>query len=192
MPWWLLHRDVTWFDLLFYCVANRLKGDKNEGRKSITGYIILRDDGGLNQGGASVGSENGLILNIVFWGFTHHCTGVAESKVSKISPGRSAWATAQTEQLLMLFIFIVFFNFNYFLFFFLRFNFIYFWLHWVFIAVRRLSIVAVNGGYSLLWCTGFSLRWLLLLQSTGSSRAGFGSCGSWALECRLSSCGTRA
>ena len=45
---------------------------------------------------------------------------------------------------------------------------------------------------SSLRCTGFSLRWLLLLQSTGSRRAGFSSCGSWALECRVSSCGARA
>ena len=45
---------------------------------------------------------------------------------------------------------------------------IYFWLRWVFIAARGLSVVAVSGGYSLLRCTGFSLRWLLLLQSTGS------------------------
>ena len=27
-----------------------------------------------------------------------------------------------------------------------------------------------------MWCTGFSLRWLLLLQSTGSRCAGFSSC----------------
>ena len=46
-------------------------------------------------------------------------------------------------------------------------------------------------GFSLR-CRGFSLRWLLLLQSMGSSRVGFSSCGSWALECRLSSCGARA
>ena len=26
--------------------------------------------------------------------------------------------------------------------------FIYFWLHWVFVAVRGLSLVAVSGGYS--------------------------------------------
>ena len=39
---------------------------------------------------------------------------------------------------------------------------------------------------------GFLLRWLLLLQSTGSRHAGFSSCGLWALECRLSSWGTRA
>ena len=45
--------------------------------------------------------------------------------------------------------------------------FIYFWLRWVFVAVSRLSLVAACGGYSLLWCAGFSLRWLLLLWSTG-------------------------
>ena len=44
-----------------------------------------------------------------------------------------------------------------------------------------------------LWCTGFSLWWLLLLWSTGCRCAGFiSSCGSWALERRLSSCGARA
>ena len=37
-------------------------------------------------------------------------------------------------------------------------------------------------GYSLLWCAGFSLRWLLLLQSTGSRCAGFSSCGMWAQQ----------
>ena len=47
-------------------------------------------------------------------------------------------------------------------------------------------------GYSSLGCAGFSLRWLLLLQSTGSRRAGFSSRGSWDLECRLSSCGAWA
>ena len=58
--------------------------------------------------------------------------------------------------------------------------FIYFWLHWVFVAVRVLSLVAASGVYSSLWCMGFvgvSLRWLLLLWSTGSRRAGFSSCG---------------
>ena len=48
--------------------------------------------------------------------------------------------------------------------------------------MHGLSLVAVSGGYSLLWCAGFSLRWLLLLRSMGSRRAGFSSCGSWALE----------
>ena len=54
------------------------------------------------------------------------------------------------------------------------------------------SLVAASGGYSSLQCVGFSLWCLLLLQNTGSRYSGFSSCGSWALERRLSSCGTRA
>ena len=56
---------------------------------------------------------------------------------------------------------------------------IYFWLCWVFVAVRGLLLVAVSGGYSSLQCMGFSLWWLLL-WSTGSRRAGFSICGTWA------------
>ena len=55
--------------------------------------------------------------------------------------------------------------------------FIYFWLHWVFVVARGLSLVAASRGYSSLWCTCFSLRWLLLLWSTGSRHVGFSSCG---------------
>ena len=58
--------------------------------------------------------------------------------------------------------------------------FIYFCLLWVFVAARGLSLVAVSRGYSSLQCAGFSLQWLLLLQSTGSRCAGFSSCGTWA------------
>ena len=47
-----------------------------------------------------------------------------------------------------------------------------FWLFWVFFAVCGLSLVAASSGYSSLWCTGFSLWWLLLLRSTGSRRHG--------------------
>ena len=54
--------------------------------------------------------------------------------------------------------------------------FFFFWLRWVFIAAHGLSLVVESQGYSLLQCTGFSLRWLLLLRSTGSRRAGFSSC----------------
>ena len=68
--------------------------------------------------------------------------------------------------------------------------FIYFWLLWVFTVA--LSLVVASGVYSSLWCAGFSLQWLLLLRSMGSRHAGFSSCGSRALECRLSSCGTQA
>ena len=52
------------------------------------------------------------------------------------------------------------------------------------VAVHGLSLVAVSGGCS--------LRWLLLLWSAGSRHLGFSSCGSRALEHRLSSCGARA
>ena len=58
--------------------------------------------------------------------------------------------------------------------------FIYLWLCWVFVAVHRLSLVAASRGYSSLWYTGFSLRWLLLLRSMGSRCGGFSSCGTRA------------
>ena len=87
--------------------------------------------------------------------------------------------------LLYLFELILFLYVNLFIYF-------YFWLRWVFVAVRGLPLVAVSRGYSSLQCTGFSLRWLLLLQSMGSRCPGFRSCGSQALEHRLSSCGVRA
>ena len=72
------------------------------------------------------------------------------------------------------------------------FKFFYSWLHWVFVAARRLSLVAASRGCSSLRSAGFSLRWLLLLWSTGSRSVGFSSRGSRALERRLSSCGARA
>ena len=58
----------------------------------------------------------------------------------------------------------------------------YFWLCWGFVAGRGLSLVAASGGYSPLRCTGFSLRWLILLWSTGSRCTGFSSCGMWAQQ----------
>ena len=70
----------------------------------------------------------------------------------------------------------------------------------VFFAACRLSLVAVSRGYSLrcgVWashCGVFSCcgaralgTWASVLVACGLS-----SCGSWALERRLSSCGTRA
>ena len=85
-------------------------------------------------------------------------------------------------------------------FFFYKFIYVFFfWLCWVFIAAHGLSLVVSSGGHSSLRCTGFSLRWLLLLQSTGSRRSGsvvvargLSSCGSRALERRLSSCSAQA
>ena len=58
--------------------------------------------------------------------------------------------------------------------------FVYFWLHWVFIAARGLSLLAVSWGYSSLRQAGFSLQGLLLLHSTGSRSMGCSSCGTWA------------
>ena len=81
----------------------------------------------------------------------------------------------------MLFVFFFFFNLL-----------IYFWLHWVFVAACGVSLVGARRGYSSLRCVVFSLRWLLLLRSMGSRCAGFSSCGTRALERRLSSCGAWA
>ena len=41
-----------------------------------------------------------------------------------------------------------------------------FFLCWVFVAVHELFLVSASGGYSSLRCTGFSLWWVLVLQST--------------------------
>ena len=49
---------------------------------------------------------------------------------------------------------------------------IYFWLCWVLVSVRGLSLVAANGGHSSSRCTGLSPSRPLPLQRTGSRRAG--------------------
>ena len=71
------------------------------------------------------------------------------------------------------------FSSTFFLFFFFL---IYLRLCWVFISVWGLSLVAASGGHSLLWCMGFSLRWLLLLWSMVSRHSGFSSCGMQAQQ----------
>ena len=48
----------------------------------------------------------------------------------------------------------------------------YFWLRWVFVAARGLFLVVVSRDYSSLQGSGFSLLWLLLLQSMGSRHVG--------------------
>ena len=42
--------------------------------------------------------------------------------------------------------------------------FFFFWPRWVFLAAHGLSLVAASRGYSLLWCAGFSLQWLLVAE----------------------------
>ena len=58
----------------------------------------------------------------------------------------------------------------------------YFWLCWVFVVAHRLYLVATIGGYSVLRYAGFSLQWLLLLQSISSRCTGIRSCGLQARE----------
>ena len=55
-----------------------------------------------------------------------------------------------------------------------------------------LFVFAVSRGYSVVAVLGFSMWWLLLLQSTDSRGVDFSTCGSQALELRLNSCGERA
>ena len=62
-------------------------------------------------------------------------------------------------------------------FFYIFIYFLNFWLCWVFVAACGFSLVAASGGYSSLWCAGFSLQWFLLLRSTGCRCMGFSSCG---------------
>ena len=52
------------------------------------------------------------------------------------------------------------------------------------LAVCWLSLVEASGGCCSLWCAGFPLRWLLLLQKTGSRHSGFSSCG-YRLSCSV-------
>ena len=49
---------------------------------------------------------------------------------------------------------------------------LYFWLCWVFVSVRRLSLVVASRGHSSSRCAGLSLSRPLLLRSTGSGRSG--------------------
>ena len=76
---------------------------------------------------------------------------------------------------------------------------IYFWLCWVFVATRRLSLVAVSGGHSvavcrLSQCSSLSRCRAQAVDTQASEVVACGliSCGSRALEHRLSGCGSRA
>ena len=43
----------------------------------------------------------------------------------------------------------------------------YFWLHWVFVAAQELSLVAVNGGYSLVAVRGLLIAVASLVAEHG-------------------------
>ena len=51
---------------------------------------------------------------------------------------------------------------------FFKFYVYYFWLHWIFVAMRRLSLVVASRGCFLTAMPWLLLWWLLLLVSTGS------------------------
>ena len=53
-----------------------------------------------------------------------------------------------------------------------------FWLHWVFTAAHRLSLVAASGVYSLLQCTDFPWQWFLWLPNIGFRCVGLSGCDS--------------
>ena len=55
---------------------------------------------------------------------------------------------------------------------------------------RGLSLAAANGGYFLAVVHGLLIVVVSLVVDIGSRRAGFSSCGSWAVECKLSSYST--
>ena len=100
-------------------------------------------------------TRNELLTRVPRW--TDHFQHQAKGK--KPNPGLH----------IVLFLFFFFYNFEK--------KFFIFWLRWVFVAAHGLfSLVVVSRGYSSLRCAGFSLKWLLLLRSTGSRHAGFSSC----------------
>ena len=86
----------------------------------------------------------------------------------------------EKEKLCLLLFFFFLNALFYTFFFFLIYLFIYFWLCWVFVSVWRLSLAAASGGHSSSRCgshsssrcAGLSPSRPLLLQSTGSRRAG--------------------
>ena len=70
------------------------------------------------------------------------------------------------------------------------FIYLFMWLCWVFVAARRLSLVAVSGGTLRcgVWasyCSGFSFggAWALGTWASVSAVHGLSSCGTWALRC---------
>ena len=69
--------------------------------------------------------------------------------------------------------------------------FIYFWLHWVFTAVRRLSLAAACG-LLIAVASLCGTVWALGTRASAVVACGLSSCGSWALGHRLSSCGAWA
>ena len=54
-----------------------------------------------------------------------------------------------------------------------------YWLHWVFVAVNRLSLVVASRSYSLAEVHGFLIVMASLVAEHGLRGTGFRSCGTW-------------
>ena len=66
--------------------------------------------------------------------------------------------------------------------------FIYFWLHWVSVALPELSPVEASGDSSSWRPSDFSLQWLSLLRSVGPGRLDFSRCSTGPLGAALGLC----
>ena len=110
-----------------------------------------------------------LFLPLVYFTLTHHIS-LPSLMVQSSAPCPSLQYSLQGSFSPLVFFFLFCFGLVFlFLFIYL---FIYFWLRWVLVAARGFSLVVVSGGYSSLWCAGFSLRWFPLLQSMDSRHTG--------------------
>ena len=105
---------------------------------------------------------------------------------------RKTWKILQGTMTDITITFFVFNKFIYFIYF-------YFWLCWVFVAARGLSLVAARDatlhcGAGASHCHGFSCcrAWGPGARASIDVACGLSSCGSQALERRLSSCGAWA
>ena len=111
-------------------------------------------------------SATSCLKHFILTPYAHH-TVLWPVKLKLTPPSFSGVHSSPFTKLTSMNSFFFFFNIFIYLF-------IYLWLHWVFIAERRLSLVAASQGFLFVAVYGLS------------------SCGSRVLEHRLSSCGTQA
>ena len=79
-------------------------------------------------------------------------------------------------------------------------NFIWFWFHWIFVAVQGLSLIAESEGYSVVAVCGLLTAMTSLVSEHGHwdtqpsvvAARGSSSCGAQALKHRFGSYGTQA
>ena len=105
---------------------------------------------------------------------TMRCSGHTSSLPAPFTGPCTPWPSWSGLKLMSSFFFFFLNNFVLQIskFFFFLILLIYLWLCWVFVSVRGLSLVAASGDHSSSRCAGLSLSRPLLLQSTGSRRAG--------------------